>query len=243
VRFSVGLASFALAAHLAGAVVAGSVAAQPATPAETAPVDPAECVVEPRPREEQRARLAAGHAARAASEATPAVAPAVSPVAFRIDAITGEPADAATVAAIAEAARAFYACVNAGDMPAMLALMTDETAAGYLADIALFRANQQGHTADPASLDPVFLERVLDGLADPNPRSPATRQTMLGIENARVQPSGCVRAAVLTGGTSDPDRDPFPAVADFCPIAGHLLWHVGPPPAGVDPLPTATPSA
>jgi len=129
--------------------------------------DPAECMVEPRSADELRAlfrEAAATPVAEAAPEGSPT--PAVPP--------EGDPADAQTVAEINAAWREFIACINAGDLPRVFALLIDDkvrsdfgfdVASGDTEDqlIAYFTATPVPQPPDRAApFFPLTDVRVLD---------------------------------------------------------------------------------
>jgi hypothetical protein len=109
----------------AGALVATAawLAAGPATAQEatSAARSPATCRVAPRRPEELAAIVAA---------ASPV--PEFRSVRRAADLPQGEPADAETAAAIADAAGEYAACLNAADYPRLLALMTERSVRGVV---------------------------------------------------------------------------------------------------------------
>lgn len=88
------------------------------------PISPAECTATPLSTEELRAVAQRGVDLYLAGAATPAaiVAAAATPVAN-----DGEPADPARVAAITATMRTYVASTNAGNFPAVFALLTEES--------------------------------------------------------------------------------------------------------------------
>ena len=213
----------AVAVALVGSIAVGMPAAtgraQEATPAASGSVvpDPAECTVEPRSIDSVRAVLGAadsgterpGAAEPGTDDAEPAdpelgepIDPELGgppPVPVGVALPAGEPADEATVAAVTATARQFLACLNAGDVPRMYALVSDE----FL---------RQSFAGQPPT------EAVLAYFtAPPTPRPVETRASFLGLRQARVLPDGRVGALV-------DDRDPTvpgvpPVSTDFVVFA------------------------
>jgi hypothetical protein len=100
------------------------------------------------------------------------------PVPIGIELPPGEPADAATTAAVTATLRLFVACANAGDVARMYALVTDE-----------FLRQSVGNQP--------LTEAVTDYLAaTPTPRPPATRTTLVAVREVRLLPDGRVGALV-----------------------------------------------
>ena len=205
-------------------VVPGASAGQATSEAAWDPVDPAECVVEPMPPEEQRRLLEAGLATEMARAATPAPeSPAATPPPGE-----GEPVDAVTLAAITASARLFTACGNAGDLPAWLALMTDETAAIYLTNVAVHPPGSGGTPVDPASLRPADLDAALARIAVARPGRGDTLSALVEVRDARLLPDGRIRATVVwISGLTAPET--YEGRADFCLEDGRFLWHIAPP--------------
>ena len=156
-----------LAALLALALVAPPlVGAQDATPAAS-PIAADACTVAPRTADELIAIWSA-------PAATP---PPGSDDATVTPAPTGEPADAATVAAITATARELIACNNAGDFGRVFAFYTDE----------FIRRAFGG--------DPTAKEQVPALLATPAaPLPPEARTTLLAVRDVRVLADGRVGA-------------------------------------------------
>jgi hypothetical protein len=193
-------------ALLAALVLSAGVDAQDASPsAALVPVDPAECTVAPRTSEELRALTLAGIDARVAEAAATPVAADASPEAG--DEETGVPGDAATIAAVTDAARLFTACVNAGNLPALAALFSDKEVSRSLGRAATFRGHVEAglpgtpsprETPDPASVD-AFLAQI----AVPVPL-PADQQASIAVRDAVVLSDGRVRVIALTATRHDP---------------------------------------
>lgn len=99
----------------------------------------------------------------------------------------GDPADEATVAAIAATVRESTACVNAGDTARLLALFTDERVARLL--------------SGPRGFDPAAVEARAAGRPEPLPEGSQVRIT--GIETARALRDGRV-AAIVSTAAGDP---------------------------------------
>ena len=135
----------------------------PATP------DPAECMVTPRSLEELRGLAAISATPPAATIAARATAPLV-----------GRPADPATVAAVSATVREYYACVNAGDVLALLALHSDDLVQRQFAE-----------------LPPNLLRTTLDFLATPTPMvPPQIRIALVGVREVQILADGRVGAVV-----------------------------------------------
>jgi hypothetical protein len=133
---------------------------------------PAECRVAPR-----------SLASLQALEATPPPAPTAAPwppdVPTEADLPQGPPADPATAAAIEAVARAYIACVDAGDLPRLFALATDDYTRHFVAE--------EG---------PITAERYAE-LATPYPSEPAGRAALLAVRDARVLADGRVGAVLV----------------------------------------------
>lgn len=114
---------------LAMALLLGAGQAAEGTPVAIAlPPDPATCLVAPRPQDELRALTFLGlEAMNSGREGAPTIGEASSPPSG------GNPADAETVAVATEAIRQYLACLNADNLGAMAALLTDESASVLLA--------------------------------------------------------------------------------------------------------------
>lgn len=205
-----------------------------------ASLDPAACVVAPRTAAEMRGLLDIGLAGWEERVGGTTAAGAASPVAPA--SVPGEAVDGATLAAVTEAAAGYQACSNAGDLPRMLATMTDELAAVYLADFAVFRAEQGGGSGGPTAIGPAERDRMVEELAVVRPRRPDSRVALVGLRDARVVESGCVRASVVWTSTQTAPET-FDGVVDFCRVGGRYRWHVGSPPAGVERVGAATVTA
>lgn len=136
--------------------------AQEATPVSVPVVpEPAECQVSPRTADELLALAA-----------TPTAA--ASPVAVRP--ATGEPADAATVAAVTATVREIVACGNAGESFAVLALYTDALVRRLIAP----GLETGAEIAEPAA----------------TPRPVASRLALVAVRDVTVLEDGRVSAIV-----------------------------------------------
>ncbi|HEV2107151.1 MAG TPA: hypothetical protein VGR16_02720 [Thermomicrobiales bacterium] len=161
--------------------------ATPAGRADSAePVDPAECDVEPRPVE--LTPLVTG--TPEPREGEPGYTP--EPVIEREEQLPqGQPADTRTIAAVQSLEREFAACYNAGDLPRVLALMTDEAARELLSDLL------EG--------EPVTAESVTDLLATQAGPLPYEEWIALfPVRDVRVLPDGRVGAIVEWGSPGEP---------------------------------------
>ncbi len=168
---------------LASAVALSPVGArQGATPAPTgstpgalpATPDASECQTDRRLTPEQIGELAA---TPSASTPSTLVGGAFTQV--------GDAADAQTVAAITSTLRAFYACVNAGDLAAALALYTDDVVRTLLTDAVL----QLG--GDQAAAD---IETLL---GTPTPRAAEDQIALIAVRDVLVLDGGQVAATVV----------------------------------------------
>jgi hypothetical protein len=160
------------------AVVVAAVWSVAASATPVAP-DPAECRVAPR-----------SFASLRVLAATPAPEPIDTPsdVPTEAELPAGPPADPATVAAIGDVARIYVACVNAWDLPRLLALRTD-------ADVRRFLVAE----------GPIGAAEY-DEMATPLPAPPESRATLLDERDARLLPDGRV-GAILVVRHPRPDHD------------------------------------
>lgn len=130
--------------------------------------EPAACTVEPRPVDDLIALLA-----------TPPSGPPDLPTPVVVP--SGEPADAATVAAVTATTREIVACVHAGDFLRAYALFTDdalrETLSGFQTGAPLTREQLAG---------------FFDGPPEPIPGNPPEVRVL----EARVLPDGRVLAVI-----------------------------------------------
>jgi hypothetical protein len=131
-------------------------------------------------------RPPADPAAIATVLATPAPPPSFPASAFATEADLpqGEPADAATVAAITEVIRTLNACNNAGDY----------CQAFTLASEALLQRRFQ---AQGSPLPTLALEEVREYCAQIVPRPPENQVTLVALRDVRVLPDGRVGAVVV----------------------------------------------
>jgi len=97
----------------------------------------------------------------------------------------GDPVDAATLAAITEVERQFAACYNAGDLPRLLTVMSDEIATLLLADVG---------------------DSGLTLAATPTPLNPDEFIALFPLRDARLLPDGRVGAIVDWATGSEPTR-------------------------------------
>ena len=174
--------SLFVASAMALALVVGSlaeVAAQDGTPvAFPITPDPAECAVEPRRSVDDIA----------ASLATPMAAPASVLGSTTATIPLGEPADAATVAAVTRTVLTALACFNAGDFLGVLSLVTDDN----------LRRLQ--------ALGILSAEALAFFAAEPVPAPPEQRFTLLAVTDVSILPDGRVGAfGVQIDPTSPPE--------------------------------------
>jgi hypothetical protein len=129
--------------------------------------DPAECRVAPRSLVSLQALLA------------PTAATWPPDVPSEADLPRGPAADPATVTAITAVARDYIACVNAWDVPRLLALATDD----YVRRFVVVEG-------------PITAEGYAE-MATPSPAEPAWRAALLAVRDARVLPDGRVGAVLV----------------------------------------------
>lgn len=192
---------------------ADTVAQDAATPvALPTPVDPAECTVEPRPREELLGLVRSGlPRAIAAIEGTP-VAGDENEEGEDSEATPaeGEPVDAATGAAVTETISQYAACSTAGRLPALSALIVDEGAAVFLAFSAIsYAQGATGGTAPPSvDLDPALLDAWVAAIAFPVPTLPESRIASYEVREVKRLDEERVEATVLLEvGSNEPSQD------------------------------------
>lgn len=195
-------------ALLTALLLGSGVEARQATPAALAiTVDPAECTVEPRPREELRELARAGlPRVVAAIQGTPSggdgdESEATPPA--------GEPADAATTAAVTETIGQYTSCITAGNLPAIAAVLTRQGASVFLAFSAYgFLLGATGGAATPsADIDPALLDAWAAAIAFPVPSLPEARVTSYEVREVKRMDDGRVVATVLLAiGTEAPDE-------------------------------------
>lgn len=177
--------------------------ASQATP--TAPTVATACTVLPRPLEEMRSLLVAGLPEIEAFPAgTPTIAAATPTPPPSID---GVPADAAAIAAATDIVEQFVACSNAGDLPAVAALLTDRGAQGFLGfGYLAFREILPGDaTASPSGPDGVPIDLYFGAIQLRAPLPAASRLTLHGIDDVRVLPGGDIEVVLLLAtGSGEP---------------------------------------
>ena len=197
---------------LAALAVPSIVSARQASPVATpAAIDPGACTVKPRPTAQMRELIQAGLPPIVAFMAgTPTARGDATPRAAMGD---GEPADEATVAAVTEVVLQWLACTNAGDLPAVAAVLTEQGAATYLSIAFLpFRAAYEGEMSTPtAEVDPDLLNLFL-GAIQPRVSLPSEFQgTLFAIESVTQMEDGQVRVvALLATGTDEPRKITIP---------------------------------
>jgi hypothetical protein len=151
---------------------------------------PTPCTVQPRTEAEVAAIVAA-------ATPTPGVDEGLDPdgldpdgwASSPADLPRGESADPETVAAVTAAAREFAGCLNAGDVPRWLALMTD----GSL----------------PEAVEPDGVAALFEATGIPTPVEIVGPEiARVRVSNVRVLPDGRVGAVVVWGVTDNPDPKP-----------------------------------
>ena len=173
--------------------------AQDATPAAGGDVPaPEECTIEP---------ISVDHLTQLLGTPVPEVVatPAASPTPFAMP--EGTPADEATVAEITAAVRQFIACLNAGDLPRVLALYTDR------AIVELFLAPIGGEAT---------AQQILDALGAPEVVPEDQRTVLISVDDVRVLPDGRI-AALITGDDRSNPRPAGPALIFFVEVDGRWL--------------------
>lgn len=188
-----------------------SVAAHQATPvASPTAIDLGECTTEPRSIDEMRALIEAGLPPVVALFAgTPIASSGATPRPTRIP---GEPADEATIAAVTETIYQYLACTNSGNLPAAVALLTDQAAGSYLAFAFMpFREVYEGATGTPtADVDPGLIDMYLATMQLRAPLPPAYQFNLYGIESVTQLENGRVRVIVLQAtGSGELDKSYF----------------------------------
>jgi hypothetical protein len=113
----------------------------------------------------------------------------------------GKPADAATVAAVQATVDEWFACINEGRFPALLAIYTDEAAVQALGEAMqigeVVNANQTGTPANRTSTPSEATIRVyLTALSRPLPSDDADRETPLAVHDVTLLADGRVGAIV-----------------------------------------------
>jgi hypothetical protein len=184
-----------------------SSSAQQATPVATPmAIDPGECTTEPRPIGEMRGLVEAGLPQVVASIAGTPIASGTP----RPRAISGEPADAATVAAVTDVVMQFAACTETGDLPAIAALLTEDGAAAYLSfGFLSFRSIVAGGWDDTpsADIDPMQLNLYLGALQLHAPLPADVVPTLYGIESVTQLDDGRVQViALMATGSEEPSQ-------------------------------------
>ncbi len=207
---------------VAALLVAPTAAQQSATPAPWEPIPPSECTVAPRSAEELRTLTQRGiDQYLAESTGTPA---ASMPLATSV-AEEGVPADPETMAAVTETMRMYVACTNAGNFPAVFALLTEESFVRSLGRATIYLshvfAGGSGTPGPEATPDSAFLELYFTGLAVPRQLRPAEWSGVIEVRDVVVLADGRVRATVV--GASENAPEPEAAVLYFREVDGRYL--------------------
>ena len=166
-----------IAAMIVLAASSSSAGAQDATSAAypLAP-DPADCRVEPRSVESLMAAVGTPAAGEPAAPASPT--PFVRP--------QGQPADAATTAAVVATLHQVFACANAADFLRIFALYTDDYLRVFLAGT------------------PMNEEVIAYFAASPVPLPEAERRIIVRIEEVEILPDGRAGVVVVLDEPADP---------------------------------------
>jgi hypothetical protein len=170
---------------------ADATGAQTAMPAAypVAP-DPAECVIEPASIEEIAAIMGTPVAGTADS-ATPFVPPA------------GEPADLETSAEVVATLHQVFACANAGDLPRVASLFTDDFVRNFFGGVP--------------------LEDLLDVLATPpQPLPEDQKRVIIRFEEVQLLPDGRAGVVIVLDEPADP-RTEEPDYAILEEVEGRWL--------------------
>jgi hypothetical protein len=180
-------------------VVPAVARAQDATPVPSPDVPaPEECTVEP---------ISEEHLAQLVATPVPEgmATPEASPTPFAMP--EGTPADEATITEITAAVRQFIACINAGDLPRVLALYSDR------AIVEIFLAPIGGQAT---------AREILDQLGAPQVLPEDQRTVLIRVDEVRVLPDGRVAALIFGDDRSNP-RPPGPALVYFVKVEGRWL--------------------
>ena len=202
------------AVAVAAVAVPVAVAAQDGGGARGVP-QPEECQVEPRPIDELVELLgpagtpAAGTAGEATGTDDAAATEGGTPGAgvpagggLTLPVPLGESADAATAEAIDATARELLACLNAGDLPRVSALFTDDAV---------------GPALGPAPADPSGLER------EPEPLEPERRTRLIAITDQSLLGDGRATAFVVVNDPLNRPRGPETYLLLFADEDGRWL--------------------
>ena len=194
--------SLVLAILLTQLVNVAVVRAQVASPTASAlpsPVDPATCTIAPRPTKELRQLMREGIAQR--GRATPTAPDDAAPSVVHS-------ADPATVEAVTATITRFYACSNAGNLAAVVALTTDDVARESLGGVAIFYGHLitsgQGTPAPHETPAPAVIDALLAGFSVPVPLPSDQQVALLDVRDVAVLSNGWVQAVVVTASASDP---------------------------------------
>ncbi len=185
--------------------LSSNVSARQATPvASPTAIDVGECTTEPRSNDEMRALIEAGLPPVVAFMAGTPIAEGTP----RPQAVDGEPADEATVAAVSDVIMQWVACQNDGELLAVAALMTEEGTASYLSfGFISFRSLFTGGVGTPtAEIDPTQVDLYLGAMQLGVPLPPDLLPTLYGIESVTQLDDGRVQVIVLVANGSEEPR-------------------------------------
>jgi len=193
------LVMLVLLTPLVNVAVARAQMATPTASALPSPVDSTACTVAPRPTEKIRQLMLEGIAQR--GQGTPVVADDAAPSVVH-------PADPATVEAVTATVAQFYACSNAGNLAAVVALTTDDVARKSLGGMAIFYGHLitsgQGTPAPHETPAPAVLDVLLASFSVRVPLPSDQQETLLDVRDVAVLSNGWVQAVVVTTSASDP---------------------------------------
>lgn len=199
-RLSPSVVALALASL---AAVPAAAMAQEATPAAS-PVaaDPAECRIEPRPAAVLEDALRTAVASLPPAPTFPPGGGTVNPAPIVVSEEGSVPADAETVAAVRATAREFAACANAGDLPRLFALDTEQAARDGIVFINSARINRSLDAGTPAAvLEAEFVEGLAGFGADAaTPVAAENRLPEVDVANVRRLADGRVVADLFVPG-------------------------------------------
>ena len=172
-----------------------------------------------------------------------ASSPVGTPVAYGPARIMDEPLDAAIVTAVRETIRQFFACSNAGNVPALTALLNEDGAAVILGfGVVSFGQGMTGGAPPSPELDPALLDAYVAAIAFPVPVPGQSRVAQFDVLDVRQVEDGRILATTLIEG-SDGESDTDGIV--LREVGERLEILIGPPgrvvlaatPAAATPLP------
>lgn len=198
------------AAFAAFAAVPAAGGAQEATPlASPVAADPADCRIEPRPAAFYVEAVREALASSAPAATFPPEGGTITPTPIAVSEEGSQPTDAATAEAVAATVREYVACANAGDLPRIFALYTEQAAR---TNVAFLLANQVAVArmeGAPAAVLEAELIEAYSGLATATPGTPvpeANRVAGVEVVDVRRLADGRVVAEVVAAGVEERSR-------------------------------------